>query len=142
RRSVCNCAWEACDDIAGVSAYRFAGIIDLDLRAHLFAIFADALRHFALLARVTVDLHEFQKQILNPFLIDHSDSPVIVIRNRELKLHGFGIESRILSNIWPKRKSASFGLLWVFLRLCASRGNFHPEVLRQSRQVARYAKGI
>src|SRR5262249_47677781 len=100
---------------AGVSADRFAGIIDLDLRAHLFAIFADALRHFALLARVTVDLHEFQKQILNPFLIDHSDSPVIVIRNRELKLHGFGIESRILSNIWPKRKSASFGLLWVFL---------------------------
>ena len=53
-------AGKACDHIAGVAADRFAGIVDLDLRVHLFAVLLDALRHVALFARMAIDLHKFE----------------------------------------------------------------------------------
>ena len=48
------------DHIAGVAADLLAGIVDLDLRAHLFAVLLDALRDVALFARMAVDLHKFE----------------------------------------------------------------------------------
>src|SRR5881398_2837507 len=53
-------AGKARDDIAGVAADLLAGIVDFDLRAHLFAVLLDALRHVALFARMAVDLHKFE----------------------------------------------------------------------------------
>src|SRR5258707_447595 len=59
------------DDIAAVAAHCSAGVVNLDLRAHLFAILLDALGDVAFFARVTVDLHEFEQKVLDAFLIDH-----------------------------------------------------------------------
>ena len=51
-----------------------AGVVNLDLRAHLFTILLDALSDVAFFARVTIDLHEFQQKVLNAFLVDHRSS--------------------------------------------------------------------
>ncbi len=62
------------DDVATVAADCGAGVVNLDLRAHPFAILLDALGDVAFFARVTVDLHKFEQKVLNPFLIDHRSS--------------------------------------------------------------------
>src|SRR6185437_11475747 len=53
-------AGKSCDDIPGVAADGFARAVDLDLRAHLFAVLLDTLRDLAFFARVAIDLHEFE----------------------------------------------------------------------------------
>ena len=71
RRSVRNGAGKARDYIAAVAADRTAGVVNLNLRAHFFAVFPEALGDVALLARVTIDLHKFEQQVLDAFLVDH-----------------------------------------------------------------------
>jgi hypothetical protein len=64
-------AGEARDDVARVAAHLLARVVNPDLRAHLFAILLDALGHVALLARVAVNLYEFEKKILDALLVNH-----------------------------------------------------------------------
>src|SRR6184192_149252 len=53
-------AGKARDDVTGVAADRFAGSVDLDLRAHFFAVLLDALSDVPLFARMAIDLHKFE----------------------------------------------------------------------------------
>src|SRR5213080_4485997 len=74
RFSVRNRAREARNDVAGVAADFFSGVINLHLRSHFFTVAFDALGNLAFFARVAVDLHEFEQEILDTFLINHRAS--------------------------------------------------------------------
>ena len=66
---------KARDDVAGVSADFFAGVVNLDFRAHLFAVFFNALGNVALFTRVAVNLYKFEKKIFDALLINHFSPP-------------------------------------------------------------------
>ena len=57
RVGVRNRTGETRDDVAGIAAHCTAGIVNLDLGAHFFTVFLDALGDIAFFARVAVDLH-------------------------------------------------------------------------------------
>jgi hypothetical protein len=67
-------AFESRYDISGISSYFFTCVVYLDDGAHLFAIRLNTLSDVTFFARVTVDLYEFEQEILDSFLIDHLSS--------------------------------------------------------------------
>src|SRR5437868_1094496 len=69
-----NRACESRNNIAAVAANLFAGVVDLNLGAHFFAVLLNALGDVAFFARVAVDLDELKQKILNTLLINHRTS--------------------------------------------------------------------
>src|SRR6266571_342508 len=57
RFSALNRASEARNDVAGIAADFFVGVVNLNLRSDFFAVLLDLLSYLAFFARVAVDLH-------------------------------------------------------------------------------------
>jgi hypothetical protein len=70
RMSPRSTAGKVSDDIAGIPADLFSGVIDPDFRAKTFHLSLETEGNVSFLAGETVDLDEFNKEVLESVLID------------------------------------------------------------------------
>jgi hypothetical protein len=70
RRAAKNSSGKVRDDIARIPADLFSGVIDPDFRAKTFHLSLETEGNVSFLAGETVDLDEFNKEVLESVLID------------------------------------------------------------------------
>src|SRR4051812_22705709 len=126
-------AGEPGNNIAGVAADLFAGIIDFDLCTHLFPILLDAQGHIAFFARMAVNLDKLEQKILDSLLVDHQLLPVI---NWRLKALGYNILSSkaVRCRLHPRsryspRQRSPRSTNWSSARCSSSRFSFNSASL-------------
>src|SRR6185503_15300622 len=71
RFSALDRARKAGNNVAGISADLLTRVVDFHQRAHFLAVLLDAFSDLALFARVAIDLHKLQQQVLDSFLVNH-----------------------------------------------------------------------